>query len=83
MSGDSSEKYQSGPITINSGTAALEEAQQQQQGKALGLEQQQDNKLDVVYSDDDIVVLDKPSGLRTVPGKVVGPEAKTKAHVRA
>lgn len=39
--------------------------------------------LDVIYSDDDIVVLDKPSGLRTVPGKVVGSEANSRAHVRA
>ena len=39
-------------------------------------------ELTVIYSDEDIAVLDKPSGLRTVPGKVVGPEAKTRAHVR-
>lgn len=38
--------------------------------------------LDVIFSDDDMVVLNKPSGLRTVPGKVVGKEAETKAHVR-
>lgn len=36
----------------------------------------------MIYSDEDIAVLDKPSGLRTVPGRVVGPEAKTRAHVR-
>lgn len=35
----------------------------------------------MIYSDEDIAVLDKPSGLRTVPGRVVGPEAKTRAHV--
>lgn len=39
-------------------------------------------ELTVIYSDEDIAVLDKPSGLRTVPGRVVGPEAKTRAHVR-
>lgn len=39
-------------------------------------------ELTVIYSDEDIAVLDKPSGLRTVPGKVVGPEANTRAHVR-
>lgn len=37
--------------------------------------------LDVIYSDDDIVVLNKPAGLRTVPGKMVGPDAETRAHV--
>lgn len=40
------------------------------------------SELNILHSDDDIVVLDKPSGLRTVPGKAVGPEAKTRAHVR-
>ena len=39
-------------------------------------------KLTVIYTDEDIAVLDKPSGLRTVPGRVTGPEAKTRAHVR-
>lgn len=40
-------------------------------------------ELSIIHQDDDIVVLNKPSGLRTVPGKAVGPEAKTRAHVRA
>ncbi|CAM9238627.1 unnamed protein product, partial [Hapterophycus canaliculatus] len=37
--------------------------------------------LDVIFTDADIVVLNKPSGLRTVPGKAVGKEAETKAHM--
>ena len=40
-----------------------------------------EGELNVVYSDDDIVVLDKPAGLRTVPGKAMGPDTETKAHV--
>lgn len=40
------------------------------------------SELDVVFHDDDIVVLNKPHGLRTVPGKASGPEAETRAHVR-
>lgn len=34
------------------------------------------SSLTVLYSDEDIVVLDKPSGVRTVPGKAAaGPDA--------
>lgn len=40
------------------------------------------SELEVIFNDDDIAVLNKPSGLRTVPGKAVGPEAETRAHVR-
>lgn len=40
------------------------------------------NELEVIFHDSDIAVLNKPSGLRTVPGKAVGPEAETRAHVR-
>lgn len=40
------------------------------------------SELEIVFHDDDIAVLNKPSALRTVPGKAVGPEAETRAHVR-
>lgn len=41
-------------------------------------------ELSVLYSDEDIVVLDKPSGLRTVPGKATeGAEMQSRAQVRA
>lgn len=40
------------------------------------------SELEVIFNDGDIAVLNKPSGLRTVPGKAVGPEAETRAHVR-
>ncbi|CAM9361679.1 unnamed protein product [Pylaiella littoralis] len=39
------------------------------------------SELEVIFHDSDIAVLNKPSGLRTVPGKAVGPEAETRAHV--
>lgn len=42
----------------------------------------QSSELEVIFNDNDIAVLNKPSGLRTVPGKAVGPEAETRAHVR-
>lgn len=39
-------------------------------GKATAVDcVEQAAELCVIYSDEDIVVLDKPSGLRTVPGK--------------
>lgn len=41
-------------------------------------------ELCVIYSDEDIVVLDKPSGLRTVPGKPSeGSEESSRAQVSA
>lgn len=40
------------------------------------------SELDIVFHDDDIVVMNKPHGLRTVPGKASGAEAETRAHVR-
>ncbi|CAN0052807.1 unnamed protein product [Ectocarpus sp. 8 AP-2014] len=40
-----------------------------------------DSDIDVIFSDTDIVILNKPTGLRTVPGKAVGPEAETRVHV--
>lgn len=39
------------------------------------------SELDIVFHDDDIVVMNKPHGLRTVPGKASGAEAETRAHV--
>lgn len=40
------------------------------------------SELKIIFNDDDIVVIDKPHGLRTVPGKASGAEAETRAHVR-
>eukprot|EP00903_Cladosiphon_okamuranus_P011065 g10446.t1 len=39
------------------------------------------SELDIIFHDDDIVVMNKPHGLRTVPGKASGAEAETRAHV--
>lgn len=41
------------------------------------------SELGIMFHDEDIVVLNKPQGLRTVPGKASGPEAETRAHVRS